>query len=349
LSIKKKIQLAAAIGAVCLVLPGLLMAQAAPGPIVPEPSDHPIAPPSRHAEAAKPKPKAIPPRTSLAGAWVFNRTQSDDPRTKIRDTFPDTSRRGYPGQYPGGGYPGGGYPPTYPGGGYPGGGYPYPGGGYPNPGGGYPNGGGSPDSQDSEKLQDLVRPADSVTVAIRDSEIDVTDEHFDKIAFCIDGRHIEKSKDPGDQEVAARWDGHRLVSDEKSPLGGKMSRTFELSASGRQFYETWRIERGKSSPVDVRYVYDAVDPEALEGSNDPGRPILERHDSSGDASDAQTTPEGQTQQAQPPADPNQAAPKPNDAGKNAGVNQSSSPQPPPASEAPEPPDPNRPVLRKRTN
>jgi hypothetical protein len=38
-----------------------------------------------------------------------------------------------------------------------------------------------------------------------------------------------------------------------------MSRTLELSSDGRQFYETWHIENGRSgSVIIIRYVYDAA-------------------------------------------------------------------------------------------
>jgi hypothetical protein len=48
-------------------------------------------------------------------------------------------------------------------------------------------------------------------------------------------------------------------SDEKSPHGGKMSRTFELSYDGTQLFETVRLTMGRSNtPLDVRYVYDPV-------------------------------------------------------------------------------------------
>ena len=82
-----------------------------------------------------------------------------------------------------------------------------------------------------------------------------------KRALFTDGRKLEKpdSKDDSYQEIAARWDGARLVTDEKSPRGGKMSRTFELSYDGAQLYETMRLTMGRSNtPLDIRYVYDPV-------------------------------------------------------------------------------------------
>jgi len=36
-----------------------------------------------------------------------------------------------------------------------------------------------------------------------------------------DGRKLQKSKDENYQEIAAKFDGTRLVSDEKDPRGNK--------------------------------------------------------------------------------------------------------------------------------
>jgi hypothetical protein len=48
-----------------------------------------------------------------------------------------------------------------------------------------------------------------------------------------------------------------LVTDEKSPHGGKMSRTFELSYDGAELYETIRLMMGRNNtPLDIRYVYE---------------------------------------------------------------------------------------------
>lgn len=191
---------------------------------------------------------------------------------------------GGPGGYPGGGYPGGGYPGGgYPGGGYPGGGYPggYPrGGGYP--GGGYPRGGpgyGGQDIENNPKIQPLLRPAGLLNVDMKDQEIDVTEDQYRKLMLYTDGRLIPKQTDENRLEISAHWDGSHLVSDEKSPLGGKMSRVYELSGDGRQLYETLHIDNGRSgTPITIKYVYDIptsnaqVNPE----DSDPDRPTLRR-------------------------------------------------------------------------
>ena len=267
--------------AISIVVPSHIMGQVAPGPISPAPSQAPSSRP-----AAKPKPPEVQPRTSLEGAWNLNRDESDDPRTKAQDSRGTAGGNG--GGYPGGGYPGGGYPGggRYPGGGYPGGGYPgggrYPGGGYP--GGGYPGGGGGPyggqDAQTDERVLQLIRPAGSLRFSLKSAEVDVTDEQYHKLVFYTDGRPLQKPKSESYQEIAAHWSDGQLVSDEKSPQGGKMSRIFELSPDGRQVYETLRIDRSKSrAPLVVRYVYDmAVSQNGQAGrDSDPDQPVLKRH------------------------------------------------------------------------
>ena len=72
-----------------------------------------------------------------------------------------------------------------------------------------------------------------------------------------DGRKLQKSKDTNYREIAAKFDGNRLVTDEKSPRGDKMSRSFELSEDGRQLYETLHMTTGRSNtPLVIRFVYD---------------------------------------------------------------------------------------------
>jgi hypothetical protein len=265
--------------AVLIVLPGRLTGQATPGPISPAQSQ---APPSLPVAKPKQQQQQIQPRKSLDGAWKLNRDESDDPRAKAQESSGRSG--GYGGRYPGGGYPGGSYPGgRYPGGGYPGGGYP--GGGYP--GGGYPGGGpyGGPgnrgqNTENEAKILQLIRPAGSLSFSLMNAEIDVTDDQYRKLVFFTDGRKLQKPKDDSYQEIAAHWNGSQLVSDEKSPEGGKMSRTFELSQDGRQLYETLHIDRGKSrGSLVVRYVYDGTNPKNGQSGHDsdPEQPVLKRH------------------------------------------------------------------------
>ena len=166
------------LGAISLLVPGRVMAQAAPGPLPrgQSKSQGQTAEPQA-TPAAKLQEPAVPPRTTLAGAWKLNRDQSDDGRQRVRVA------EGAGSNYPGGGNPGGGYPGGgYPGGGYPGGGYP--GGGYPRgPWGGSQGGGptGGPrydgkDIEDNPRIRSLIYPAESLMVDLKNPEIDVTDD-----------------------------------------------------------------------------------------------------------------------------------------------------------------------------
>ena len=132
-------------------------------------------------------------------------------------------------------------------------------------------------------MQPLIHPSGLLTIELKNPEIDVTDDDLHKLSLYTDGRKLQKSKDNNDQEVAAHWDGSRLVSDEKSPLGGKMSRTFELSQDGRQLFETLHIANGRSdTPITIRYVYDIAGSDTKsEQDSDPNRPVLKRNPDDG--------------------------------------------------------------------
>jgi hypothetical protein len=221
-----------------------LFAQAPPGPITPS---QPL-PPARPAPPAKKKPE-IAPRKTLAGYWKLNADASDDARRKL-----DEARQRKAGSGNGQGGAGGG-------GGRVGVGFPYPGGGGNGPYGGGDNGHelGGRDTDTSERILAEVRPDYSQSIALMDAEVDSTNDQGNKVVFYTDGRKIQKSKNDSVQEVPARWDGAQLVTDEKGPQNRKMSRTIELSPDGRQIYETWRIENGKSgSTIVIRYVFDAA-------------------------------------------------------------------------------------------
>jgi hypothetical protein len=278
-----------------LFAPSVLRAQAGPGPI--EAPQSQAQPSARSApEIPKPKPPQLPPRTTLAGPWKLNRDDSDDPKSKVRAA--EGSRKGNASGYPGGGYPGGGYPGGgYPGGGYPGGGYPgggYPGGGYPGggyPGGGYPGGGrnSGPDLEDNAKLQPLLRRSDSLNIVIKNPQIDITDDEFHILTLYTDGRQLPKQTDDSHVQVLAHWNGSQLVSDEKSPLGGNLSRTFELSPDGRELDETLHIDTGKSkTPITIRLVYSVSASDMQTGEDsDPDRPVLKRHSDDSNSSSPQ--------------------------------------------------------------
>ena len=204
-------------------------AQAPAGPVA--------APPPGTATAAKAPEQAPlpPPRQSILGAWKLNKDESDDMRNRSQDSR-GSNGGGYGGRRGGGGWPGGG------------------GGGRR---GGY--GGGESDEQ-RQQMHELLSPPATMAFSATGAEVDLQDDHDRKRAFMTDGRKLQKSKDYNYQEIAAKWDGNRLVTEEKSPRGGKMSRTFELSPDGRQLYENLHIESSgrNNRSLDRHYVYDIV-------------------------------------------------------------------------------------------
>lgn len=223
-----------------LVLAGLCWplgarAQAPAGPLPaaqPQPPSSPEArPQERRAE--------VKPRSSILGAWRLNREESDDARKKMQQA------RGADGGRGGRGGVRMGIPGM--------GGGPY---------GGRRGGGGNESDEDRERMQEFMTPARALTVAEakKDVEIDIFDDQSRKSVFFTDGRKLQKTKGTSTQEIAAHWDGNRLVTDEKSPSGRKISRTYELSYDGTQMYETLRLTRGReNSVVSIRYVYDQAD------------------------------------------------------------------------------------------
>ena len=119
--------------------------------------------------------------------------------------------------------------------------------------------GGGQSDEDRHRMQELLNPADSLAIAQKDAEIDLTDDQARKRVFYTDGRKLQKFKDEKYQEVAAYWEGSCLLSEEKGPHGGKVMRSLELVPDGQQLYETLYIETARSSAeVSIRYVYDVV-------------------------------------------------------------------------------------------
>ena len=238
--------------------PVSLHAQAPPGPIKPpqaSSSDSSAAspaapqPPLRRRDQAPPPPR-VAPRQDIGGAWKLNVEQSDNGRKKVEE-----AQRNDPDNGPYGG-PGGNGP--Y-GGGPWGGGYPFPGPGGNGPYGGNRGGRSGRDQADSPAMREYLVPAISVTFALKTGEADLIDESGQKRAFLTDGRKLQKSKDENYREIAAHWEGSRLVAQEKDPLGGQIRRSFELSGDGRHMeeYVSLSLPRSRSS-VMIHYVYDVV-------------------------------------------------------------------------------------------
>jgi hypothetical protein len=211
---------------VYLVVPSATRAQSPAGPLTGAPA--PVAP----ATAAKPAAPLPPPRTTILGAWKLNRDESDDTRNRKQDSG-DSNGGGYGGRRGGmgGGYPGGGH-------------------------GGYGRRGGESD-EERQKMHELLSPPEKMTLSMTGAEVDLLDDRDRKRAFMTDGRKLQKSKDDSYREIAAKWDGNKLATEEKDPRGNKMSRTFELSYDGRQLYEMLHMTSERSNtPRVIRFVYD---------------------------------------------------------------------------------------------
>jgi hypothetical protein len=210
-----------AVAAFAFLVPTAIRAQAPAGPL-PQAESKDVPP-------ATVKPSTLPaqPRTTILGAWKLNRDESDDSRKRSQDEE-GPNRGGYGGRRGG---MGGGR------------------GGYGRPAG--------ESDERRQKMHGLVSPPTTITFSMTGAEVDLMDDRDRKLAFMTDGRKLQKSKDPNYQEIAAKFDGNRLVTDEKSPRGDKMSRTFELSRDGRQLYETLHRTTGRNNaPLVVRFVYD---------------------------------------------------------------------------------------------
>jgi hypothetical protein len=235
---------AGSLGFIVAGCPTVTSAQAPAGPLPAAQPQPPSSPEARPQQQSAP----VKPRASIMGAWKLNQDESDDPRKKMQ------SGNGGNGGNGGGGR--GGVRMGIPGMG----GGPY---------GGRRGGGGNESDEDRERMQEVLTPARALTVAEakKDVEVDVFDDQEHKTALFTDGRKLQKSKDNNNQEIAAHWEGNRLVTDEKTPKGQKMSRTYELSYDGTQLYETLRLTRGRSnSQVSVRYVYDQADARAAKSA-----------------------------------------------------------------------------------
>src|SRR5712664_4838501 len=216
-----KLAVPMALAVFTFLVPAAIRAQAPAGPVK--------GAPPQPASAGRPQEQAPlpPPRTTILGTWKLNRDESDGPRNRRKDS----------GSSNGGGYGGrrGGM-----------------GGGR----GGYGRRGGESD-EERQKMRELFLPPATMALSMTGAEVDLVDDRDRKRAFMTDGRKLKKSKDENYQEIAAKFEGHRLVTDEKNPRGGKMSRTFELSTDGRKLYETLHMTTGRNNtPIVIRYVYD---------------------------------------------------------------------------------------------
>jgi len=211
-------------------------AQAPPGPISGAPAQD-----AQAASAGKAPAPNVPRTKNLAGTWRLNPDDSDDPKKKLQQA------RGSDRGSQGGGRPAGGM-----GGGWPGGHGGY--GGY----GGRRMGGGESD-EDRQKMQIFAEPSQRLTIVQKEPEIDLSDDADRKLSAFTDDRKIEKSKDPSNQQFAAKWEEYRLVMEGKDPRGNKYERSYEVLEGNHQLRETLFLKVGRNNTeVSIHYVYDLV-------------------------------------------------------------------------------------------
>jgi hypothetical protein len=224
------------LGATVLLLASVCFAQAPPGPIAPAeaPAGYNPAPPL--------PPVKVSPRKNMFGAWRLNRDESDDPRQKVQQAHDNSGQnRGGNSRVGIGGWPGGGM------------------------GGGGMGGNRRPQADndaDRAAMQDFFTPDQRLSLSQKmdkDPEIDVTGDQDRKRALFTDGRKLDNPKDTGNsyQQIAAHWDGNKLVTDETGPKKAKISRTYELSPDGLQLWQTIHATDSKGNkPMTVRFVYE---------------------------------------------------------------------------------------------
>jgi hypothetical protein len=189
-------------------------------------------------------------RPDLSGHWVFNQTQSDNPRDMMqgRDS-------GGGGRMPGGR---GGF-----GGGFGGRGGRMGGGG--GRGGRWGGQGGGPGGMSDEErarmrqTMDLVFTAPaSLVIAGRDSSITfVTDA--DTLVLSTDGRKVKRKasvEGEGDVDINGRWQGNDFIVERSVSGGGKVSEDYLRSSDGKQLYVIVSFEGGRGRTITFRRVYD---------------------------------------------------------------------------------------------
>jgi hypothetical protein len=257
-TLARTVAIAAMLCGACVIFSGGAAAQAPPGPIRPGAGDSGDSHAGPSGPATQPE-MVVPDKKQLFASWKYNVDESDDAQDKMREargTNADNPANPRGGSGNGTGIHMGGI------------GSPYPGSGGGSGGGGNPRNGGSKNADsdyDRQQLQELMNPAGSITLAMKDTpdakngEVLLTDDSGRQRAFFTDGKKVQKSKDDKYQEFDAHWEDYRLVADEGGVHGPQITRSFEPAPGGKQLVEIVRLERTRSNgPVEIRFVYDLV-------------------------------------------------------------------------------------------
>lgn len=181
----------------------------------------------------------------IAGKWVLNEEQSDDPATAFRDR--GQGRRGERG----GMREGGDRPP----GGRLSGGRPS--------GGRQPEGrGGTPGNGDRDQMRErmgkLMGASAALNIVQDDSTVTIVGIEGSRIVLYPDGRKVEYPVEgAGNVEARAHWVDGSLVVERTTEGGPRATQTYELASEGRQMHIKVRLEGGQlPAPMEFRRVYD---------------------------------------------------------------------------------------------
>jgi hypothetical protein len=195
---------------------------------------------------------AVAQRPDLSGRWIFNASQSDDPRDRIRagDTTVAVERGGERGS----GFPGmrggrGGF-----------------GGGRGRSGGrsgGFGGGGGMSDNQRQRMRQTLqlaLHARGALAIAETDSTVTLTGDDAPALVVTSDGRKLRQKVDSGgDVEIKGRWQGNDFVLERRVSGGGRVSEDYQRSPDGKQLVVIVGVDLERRTFA-FRRVYDAAAP-----------------------------------------------------------------------------------------
>jgi len=184
----------------------------------------------------------------LSGRWIYNPSQSDNPRNMDRGSDSSGDQ--------GGGYGAGGRRGGFGGGGRRGG---FGGG---RGGTGERGGGGMSEKQRARMRQTMAlafQAPPAITISADDSTLTVTPDTGAALTLYGDGRKIKQTvQDGGDVEIKARWQGNDFVVERKVSGGGKVTEDYLKSQDGKQLFVIVSFESNRGRTLEFRRVYDAA-------------------------------------------------------------------------------------------
>ncbi len=178
----------------------------------------------------------------IAGKWLLNQNESDDPAAKLRQAFAGSGRRGGGGG--GGGRPGGGGGGRRPGGGG-GGGQDGAFGGQRQPGGG--------------GFGEAVESARELSIAVSDSLVEMVAREGPSRTYRTDGIAV-KTTGPGGNEVetTSEWKDAALVVKISGGRGGA-ERRYEVDYRTGQLVVTTKLTLPRGGQeVEIRTIYEPL-------------------------------------------------------------------------------------------